>query len=79
MKINVKLFSMLRQCVPDYDPESGVDIALASQATVADLIRRLNIPEDRKPVVTWNGRVLKPDDKLSDGMAVQIFQPVAGG
>ena len=34
MKINVKLFSMLRQCVPDYDPESG-RYSLAPEQAVA--------------------------------------------
>ena len=79
MKINVKLFSILRQCVDDYDPDLGVDIELAPQAVVADLIRHLNIPDNQKPVVTCNGRILKANDTLSDGSLVQIFQPVAGG
>ena len=79
MKINVKLFSILRQCVDGYDPDLGVDLELAPQAVVADLIRHLNIPEDQKPVVSCNGRILKADDELQDGSLVQIFQPVAGG
>ena len=79
MKINVKLFSILRQCVDGYDPDLGVDIELAPQAVVADLIQHLNIPTDHKPVVTCKGRILKAHDRLSDGSRVQIFQPVAGG
>ena len=79
MKINVKLFSLLRQCVADYNPDLGVDVELGPQAAVADLIRQLNIPENQKPVVTCNGRILKAEDTLSDGSQVQIFQPVAGG
>lgn len=79
MQVNVKLFSILRQCVADYDPDHGVDIQLAPESAVADLIRHLNIPEDQKPVVTCNGRILKAGDKLLDGSLLQIFQPVAGG
>ncbi len=79
MQVNVRLFSILRQCVTDYDPDRGLDIQLDPQAVVADLIRRLKIPEDQKPVVTCNGRILKAEDKLSDGSQIQIFQPVAGG
>jgi sulfur carrier protein ThiS len=79
MKINVKLFSILRQRVDDYDPDRGVDIELAPHAVVADLIQHLNIPDDQKPVVTCNGRILKTTDILSDGSLLQIFQPVAGG
>jgi len=79
MKINVKLFSLLRQYVDGYDPNLGVDIELGPQAVVADLIRHLNIPADKKPVVSCNGRILKENDALSDGSLLQIFQPVAGG
>jgi len=79
MKINVKLFSILRQYVADYDPEEGVEIELSSPAIVADLIHRLNIPEDKKPVVSCNGRILRTHDTLLDGSVLHIFQPVSGG
>ena len=79
MKIRVKLFSVLRGCVKDYDPQLGVEIELASHARVDDLIRHLNIPPDKAPVVSCDGRILKSDDFLTDGSEVNIFQPIAGG
>ena len=79
MKIHVKLFSILRDCVENYDPALGVYIELAPPAKVQDLIQKLNIPPDTAPVVSCNGRILKVHDCLEDGSAVNIFQPVAGG
>lgn len=79
MKINVKLFSVLRQSVADYDPDTGVDVELVPGAVVGDLIRQLKIPLDTVPVASCNGRILQQDDPLSDGSVVHLFQPVAGG
>lgn len=79
MKIRVKLFSVLRQCVKDYDPQVGVEIELTSQARVDDLIRQLNISPDKAPVVSCDGRILKTNDLLLDGSEINIFQPIAGG
>ena len=79
MRVNVKLFSVLRDCVPGYDPQKGVEAELPDGATMADLIRHLDIPPSKAPVVTCNGRVLKAGDVLGDGSALHIFQPVAGG
>lgn len=79
MRTQVKLFSVLRQCVPDYDPDLGVFIELPTHATVQNLLEKLNIPEKKKPVVTCDGRVLKRDDPVKDGSILHVFQPVAGG
>lgn len=79
MKVNVKLFSSLRQYCPDYDPSMGMDVEMPSPASVGDLLERLDIPQKKVPVVSCEGRILKQDEKLKDGSALQIFQPVAGG
>ena len=79
MKIRVKLFSVLRTYIEDYDPSLGVEIELAPQANVDDLIRQLNIPSTKAPVVSCEGRILKSKDALKDDSEVNIFQPIAGG
>ena len=79
MKINVKLFSVLRQYVAGYDAERGLDVELAPGMMVRDLIGRLGIPEDKAPVVSCEGRILKHSDLLRDGSVLHIFQPVSGG
>jgi sulfur carrier protein ThiS len=79
MKIRVKLFSVLRECVENYDPQLGVEVELASHARVDDLIRHLSIPSDKAPVASCDGRILKSNDFLIDGSEINIFQPIAGG
>ena len=79
MQITVKLFSVLRAAVPDYDPDKGLRIELDPQARVEDLIDHLKIPGERFPVVSCDGHILQKQDLLADGSVLHIFQPVAGG
>ena len=79
MKLKVKLFSVLQEYAPNYDPEVGLDVELSPEARVSDLINFLKIPPDKAPVVTCDGRVMKADDPLNNGTVVHLFQPVAGG
>lgn len=79
MKVQVKLFSVLRDYVPEYDPQKGVEVELSPKATVADLLSQMGIPMSKAPVVTCNGRIIKSSDHLMEGSVLHIFQPVAGG
>lgn len=79
MRLKVKLFSVLREYVTDYDPELGLDVDLAPGARVSDLILHLKIPEEKAPVVSCNGRVLKAGDLLENDSVIHLFQLVAGG
>jgi sulfur carrier protein ThiS len=79
MKVLIKLFSVLRDYVPDYDPLKGVEAELPDGSTVSDMLRHLGIPMSKVPVVTCNGRVLKPADTINEESTLHIFQPVAGG
>jgi sulfur carrier protein ThiS len=79
MKVLIKLFSVLRDYVPDYNPQKGVGTELPDGATVADLLSHLGIPMSKVPVVTCNGRVLQPADTIHEDSTLHIFQLVAGG
>lgn len=79
MKVLVKLFSVLRDYVPDYDPQKGVETELPDGSTVADLLSHLGIPMSKVPVVTCNGRILGTADIINEDSVMHIFQPVAGG
>jgi sulfur carrier protein ThiS len=79
MKVSVKLFSVLREYVPEYNPQKGVAADLIDGATVSDLLSHLGIPVSEAPVVTCNGRVLHHGDIIQKDSAIEIFQSVAGG
>lgn len=79
MRVLIKLFSVLRDYVPNYDPEKGMETEVPDGSTVTDLLGHLGIPKSKVPVVACNGRVLQPADTIDEDSTVHIFQPVAGG
>lgn len=79
MQVTVKLFSVLRQYWPGYDPETGVRLELSPASNVTEMLALLNIPADKSPVVACNGLILKAADRVPAGGVVHIFQPVSGG
>lgn len=82
MQVDVKLFASLRKKLP---PSSGRPagkgaIELPDAATLADLIRHLDIPPDLAQMVLVNGEQTRAfGHTLADGDQVSIFPPVAGG
>ena len=77
MRVNVRLYSVLRRYAPgggeafDLELEPGADLALA--------LARLGLPDKVERVVLLNGRRADPATPLSDGDVVTVFPPVAGG
>ncbi len=79
MRVRVKLFSVLRDYVSDYDPQKGLAADLPAGATVSDLLGHLGIPMSKVPVVSCNGHILQGADTIQPDSILNIFQPVAGG
>lgn len=79
MKLMVKLHGTLRQHFPDYQPSQGIEVEIPQGATVKDLLKCLNIADSHRPVIIVNGLVLKEEDQIPDGTAVDVFQSLQGG
>jgi len=79
MRVQIKLFSVLRDYVSNYDPEKGVTADLPADATVSDLLNHLGIPISKAPVVICNGRILQATSTIQPDSTLHIIQPVAGG
>ena len=79
MRVQIKLFSILRDYVSNYDPEKGVVADLPDDATVSDLLNHLGIPMSKVPVIICNSRILQATDTIQPDSTLNIFQPVAGG
>lgn len=79
MKMTVKLFGTLRQRFPDYRHQQGIEVEIPDGATAKDLLSLLKISESNGAVVAVEGRILKREDKMQNGMQVYVFQAIHGG
>ena len=79
MKVKVKLYGTLGLHIPEYKPLQGLDVEIPDGATVKDLLAHLEILDPRRAAVIANGRVLKADDKVKDGLSLDVFQSIQGG
>jgi sulfur carrier protein ThiS len=77
--VNVKLFGTLPQRFAGYDKKNGLSVTLEPGAKIADLTDKLNISSTDAGVVATEGHVAKPDQQLTNGACVQIFQRLYGG
>ncbi|MBT8762553.1 MoaD/ThiS family protein [Desulfohalobiaceae bacterium Ax17] len=72
--IEVKCFATLAEYAPP-----GGQIDLPAGQDVAQLIKKLGIPEDEVKIVFVNGKKATLDTKLKDNDRVGIFPAVGGG
>ncbi|HLF58085.1 MAG TPA: MoaD/ThiS family protein [Alphaproteobacteria bacterium] len=83
MKITVKLFALLSTYLPEGATGHEAKMEVAEGATPALLIERLRLPPKMTHLVLVNGVYVPPSErarfKLSEGDALAIWPPVAGG
>lgn len=79
MHLTVKLSTTLRDHVPGYIPEKGLQVTMPEGCTVEGLARHLNLPQQDIKIVMVNGRQHKVDDLLRDGDRIAFFPAVGGG
>jgi len=79
IKVEVKLFATLRRQFPDLRVGEAMSVTLPEEATVAQLVNKLGLPEKQVKVIFVNGTVRKQGHSLTDGDEVGIFPPVGGG
>lgn len=75
----VRLYGTYRQRFPDHQHSQGIEVDIPDEATVRELLARLDLPESQGAVVIAGGRVLKADDKLQPGVPVNVMQSIGGG
>ena len=79
MTVEVRLFATLAQFLPPGSTAGTAFLDLPDGATIADVARRLGIPPGLDRVVLLNGTDVDGDARLSDGDAIDVFPPLAGG
>ncbi len=84
MNITLKLYASLAQHLPPQAAGSNaVQIDIAPQATIADIIAPFNLPMKLVHLVLINGVYVAPQDRadrtLKEGDVLAIWPPSAGG
>ncbi len=79
MKIDVRLFANLADYLPSGAHGDTATLDLPEGATVADVVRRLALPDDLPRLMLVNGRDADAGHRLSPGDVVSVIPPLAGG
>jgi sulfur-carrier protein len=77
MRIQLKFFADLRPYLPT--SEGALPADLPEGATVADVLRKYAVPEEKPKILLVNGRHAQLSDVLQEGDLLSVFPPVAGG
>lgn len=83
MKITFKLFASLAQYLPSEAVRNIIEIDIAPETTVHEIIDRYQVPRQSAHLILINGLYVEPEDRdrpiLQPGDALAIWPPVAGG
>lgn len=79
MEVEVHVFANLADYGPPELRRGAARIELPDGATLRDLLRRLNIPDELPRVLLVNGRDADPTARLDPGDVVTLLPPLVGG
>ena len=79
MKITLEVFGPLRQHLPAYDPERGLEVEIPTGTGLSGLFAHLNLPVTESNMVTVDNRLAEEDEPLTDGASVLVLPYVGGG
>ena len=83
MQVTLKLYASLGQFLPDGARRNEAAVEIVDGTTVEALLDRYNVPREACHLVLLNG-IFQPRERrasatLSEGDAVAVWPPVAGG
>jgi len=79
MEVEYILFASFSSYMPQDRQQEPCIITLEEDATIASLIKRLDLPENKQKIIFLNGLRTNEDVPLNSGDRVGIFPLVAGG
>jgi len=83
MKVTMKLFASLANCLPAGAVKNQVDVETSKDATILELLDHHSVPRGACHLVLLNGVFQAPSSrgrtKLTEGDVVAVWPPVAGG
>ncbi len=84
MKITLKLFASLTDYLPPENKYTNmVELEVASDASIMQIIKPLALPAKMVHLVLVNGKYVEPEQRLTqtlvEGDVLAIWPPIAGG
>ena len=83
MRVTIKLYAMLSEYLPPGAEKNVASLELEEGATVAQVVKKLNLPDRYVHLVLVNGVYVghdaHADATLKAGDTLAIWPPVAGG
>ncbi len=83
MKINLKLYAVLGQYLPDHAEKNEAEVDVEPAMTVTNILSSYGVPPENCHLVLVNGLYCAPSERadkvLKDGDALAVWPPVAGG
>lgn len=79
MRVRVRLFGTLPRYYPGNYPDSGLDVEIWKDISVAELVELVQLPQEHVAIVSINGRLAKANDTIPDNAEVKFFQSLSGG
>ncbi|HLZ31997.1 MAG TPA: MoaD/ThiS family protein [Chloroflexota bacterium] len=78
VRVEVHLHADLERYAPE-GRRGVMSIVLPLGARVADVLREVALPADRRVLVGLNGAAAQPEQVLADGARIDLVPPIAGG
>ncbi|MFX0203433.1 MAG: MoaD/ThiS family protein [Candidatus Hodarchaeota archaeon] len=75
----MEVFSILINTVNQRFKNGDNTVIFGNKITLAEMLKRVSIPEDMEKIVLVNGKYCDSNYELKDGDIVKIFPPIAGG
>lgn len=79
MRVEVRLYCGLERCVPGITFGQPIMVEITGGFTGKDLLKKINVPEEKAFIILVNGLHKDLDAVLSEGDRVSIFPAVGGG
>lgn len=83
MRVTVKLYATLSDYLPGNARNNRVEVEVADNATVTEVLQPFALPPRLTHLVLINGTFIPPDERsakyLVDGDVLAVWPPIAGG
>lgn len=75
----IQLSTTLRDCVPGYNPVTGLLLELEEPASAGDIAQRIGLPLAEIKIIMLNGRHASLDTLVGNDDRLAYFPAVGGG